>query len=160
MTANRLCSMIASVLWLALGSSPATPPARQAAKERPAGCSKADSSGQVIHATPRRARRGQRVHFRGKCFPRRWNFGYGIGVVRTISRPRGVCDLYISKGARFHVNKRGVIRGTLRITRRGVCGGGGTLSGSVRTPTGRYEIIAGCKLCAVGSLRVVRTKRK
>jgi hypothetical protein len=124
-------------------------PLSDATKSEP--CSR--ESGPVdVRIARRRGPVGTRVRITGRCFQRRWNFGYGIFLRRQFNEPRE-CEIIAGGGFRFRVNRNRVGRGWFRVARDGACF---QRRYRRRVTLGRYGIGFGCHACTIGRFRVTR----
>jgi hypothetical protein len=105
-----------------------------------------------VRIVPNRGPVGRRVRISGRCFPRRWNSGYGIFLLRQFTKPRE-CELIAGGRFRFRVNRAGVGRGWFKVARDGACF---QHRYRRRVTPGRYEVGMGCDACAVVRFRVTR----
>jgi hypothetical protein len=105
-----------------------------------------------VRISPRRGPVGTRVRISGRCFPRRWNSGYGIFLLRQFTKPRE-CELIAGGRFRFRVNHAGVGRGWFKVARDGACF---QHRYRRRVTPGRYWVGFGCHTCSIGRFRVTR----
>jgi hypothetical protein len=105
-----------------------------------------------VRVVPRRGPVGKRVRIRGRCFPRRWNAGYGIFLRRQFTEPRE-CEIIAFGAFRFRVNRARVGRGWFEVARDGPCF---QRRYRRRVTPGRYYIGFGCHACTLGRFRVTR----
>lgn len=121
---------------------------------------------------PPHGRPGTKVEVVGHCFNSRfWKArqptkGPGIGLSTRLdsagnpdpSLPKSRCELVASRAGTFEIDPGGRMRGNFVVPRRGKC----TKSkASNRMVPGRYELIVGCRECAVARFQITtRTLEK
>jgi hypothetical protein len=105
-----------------------------------------------VRITPKRGPVGTRVRITGRCFPRRWNLGYGIFLRRQFTKPRE-CEIIAGGAFRFRVTRARVGRGWFEVARDGACF---QHHYRRRVTRGRYDIGFGCHACTLGRFRVTR----
>jgi hypothetical protein len=108
-----------------------------------------------VRITPERGPVGTRVRITGRCFPRRWNSGYGIFLRRQFTKPRE-CEIIAGGAFRFRVNRARAGRGWFEVARGGACF---QRRYRRRVTPGRYDIGFGCHACTLGRFRVTRDDR-
>jgi hypothetical protein len=105
-----------------------------------------------VRIMPRHGPVGTRVRIRGRCFPRRWNHGYGIFLLRQFMKPRE-CELIAGGRFRFRVNRARVGRGWFKVARDGACF---QHRYRRRVTPGRYRVGVGTHASFVARFRVTR----
>jgi hypothetical protein len=105
-----------------------------------------------VRIAPRRGPVGTRVRITGRCFPRRWNHGYGIFLLRQFTKPRE-CEVIAGGPFRFRVNRARVGRGWFEVARDGACF---QRRYRRRVTPARYHVGFGCHACRIGRFRVTR----
>jgi hypothetical protein len=105
-----------------------------------------------VRIMPRHGPVGTRVRIRGRCFPRRWNHGYGIFLLRQFMKPRE-CELIAGGRFRFRVHRARAGRGWFKVARDGACF---QHRYRRRVTPGRYSVGMGTHASFVARFRVTR----
>jgi hypothetical protein len=105
-----------------------------------------------VRIVPEHGPVGTRVRITGRCFPRHWDSGYGIFLLREFTKLRE-CEIIAGGAFRFRVDREHVARGWFKVASDGAC-----FQHPYRrsvTP-GLYQLGIGCHACLVARFRVTR----
>lgn len=105
-----------------------------------------------VRIVPEHGPVGTRVRISGRCFPRHWDSGYGIFLLRQFTKPRD-CEIIAGGAFRFHVDRAHVARGWFTVAPDGACF---QHRYRRRVTPGRYQLGVGCHACTVARFRVTR----